>query len=415
MKAEIISTGTELLLGQILNTNSQYLSEKMSSLGIDLYFHSTVGDNKARLKGQLNISLDRSDLIIITGGLGPTLDDLTKETVADTLGVEMFLHQESLIEIEKFFKQIGKEMPRNNKKQALFPKGSLIVPNVWGTAPGAIIEHKGKIVIILPGPPKEMQPMFEATVEPWLKTKTSKEHGQFLVSKVLRLYGLGESAVEEAIQDLIEKQANPTIAPLYKGGEINLRITAKASNLDEINRLLAKTEVEIRSRLQDYIFGVDDQSLGKVVGQLLSTQNKTISLAESCTGGLISSNLTDVPGSSAYFMYGLVTYSNEAKTGILGVKEKTLNDFGAVSSQIAKEMAEGVKKIGPTDIGVAVTGIAGPDGGTPEKPVGLVYIALADENGCSVTKNQFAGDREAVKVLTANAALNMMRKRLLKV
>lgn len=381
-------------------------------MGIDLFYHSTIGDNPERIKEVLNTAFKRSNLIIITGGLGPTSDDLTKELVAEILGLEMVLDQVSKEKIEEFFIRRGIVMPSNNLKQAYFPQGSVIVPNDHGTAPGAIVEKNGAVFIVLPGPPRENQPMFENFVKHWLNARRG-DKGQHLISRVLRLFGIGESSIEEKLKDILANQSNPTIAPLYKGGELNLRITAKGKDVKEVNKLIDKVETDIRAKLNKYIFGVNEESLETVVGRLLTEHQRTVSTAESCTGGLISSKLTDVPGSSAYYLYGCVTYSNEAKMKLLGVSEKTLERFGAVSSETAKEMAMGVRRIGQSDFGVAVTGIAGPGGGSLEKPVGLVYIGLASADGCEVREHRFSGDRGLIKLLTANAALNMLRKRLI--
>lgn len=411
MKAEIINTGTELLLGQILNRNAQYLSQRLSQLGIDVYYHTTVGDNPARIAEAISQALQRSEIVITTGGLGPTNDDLTKEMVAEVLGLEMVEDASSLARIEGFFADRGRVMPKNNTKQACFPDGAIIMPNDFGTAPGAIVEKGEKVVIILPGPPFELEPMFETSAYSYLQ-KLSGGRPTLIKSRVLRLFGIGESTVEERIKDLLDSQTNPTIAPLAKATEINLRLTAKGSNEEQILKMIKPVEEELRNRLGEYIFGADEVSLEKVVGNLLEKHELTLATAESCTGGLLAAKITDVPGSSAYFHYGLVTYSNEAKMKLLRVREETLNNCGAVSEATAREMAQGVRILANADLGVAVTGIAGPGGGTVEKPVGLVYIALASENNIICQECRFLGDRETIRGLTVNTALNMVRVHL---
>lgn len=409
----MISTGTELLLGQILNTNAQFLGRELAELGIDVYFQTTVGDNAARVTEALETAMKRADLIIVTGGLGPTEDDLTKETIAKMLGLKMHLDEDVLSELRKFFHQRGRKMPENNTKQALLPECSAAIPNKIGTAPGMIIESGEKIFVVLPGPPVEMQPMFDETVVPYLKRRTGANRAM-IVSKVLKILGVGESSVEEQIKDLVDTQTNPTIAFLAPRGEVYVRLTAKASSKNEADGLIKGVEKEIRRRFGDYIYGADAETLETVVAGLLKKHGLTISAAESCTGGLIAQRLTTVPGISENFMYSMVTYSNEAKTQFLGVPPETLDQFGAVSEETALEMVKGVRQAGGTDLAVAVTGIAGPGGGTPDKPVGLVYIGFADRDTTIVQPNLFAGDREVIRWQTANVALNMVRKYLLK-
>lgn len=412
MHTELIFTGTELLLGQILNTNARYLAQRLSAMGMDLFYQTTVGDNFARLAEVLKTAMGRADLIIITGGLGPTMDDLTKETVAETIGLPLKLDSQSLAEIERFFDRRGKTMPAANKKQALIPEGAQVIPNERGTAPGVIIEKDGKIIILLPGPPVEMQPMFLHQVEPYLQQKITGKPA-VIVSRVLKSWGFGESAAEEKIMDLVTGQDNPTIAFLAPLGEVHIRITAKAGDTEEAYRMIRPLEEEVRRRLGNYIFGIDDDTMESVVSRMLLDRRLNISLAESCTGGLIAKMLTDLPGSSAYFMYGVVSYSNEAKMELLGVSAASLEKYGAVSEEVAREMAGGVRAISGTDLALSVTGIAGPAGGTAEKPVGLVYVGFADGNNVTARKFLFAGDRDTVRRQTANAALNTVRLHLL--
>jgi nicotinamide-nucleotide amidase len=412
MRTELIFTGTELLLGQILNTNARFLAQRLSSLGLDLYYQTTVGDNSGRLAEVLRTALARADLIIVTGGLGPTMDDLTKETVAEALGMPLILDSAVLAEIEGFFISRGKTMPAANRKQAMVPEGSRVLPNARGTAPGVLIEKNGKRIILLPGPPVEMQPMFLNQVEPYLRQEITGR-AAVIVSRVIKIWGLGESAAEEKIIDLVTGQDNPTIAFLAPLGEVYIRITAKAGNAEAAYRIIRPLEEEIRRRLGEYIFGFDEDTMASVVGRMLLGHRLTISLAESCTGGLIAKLLTDLPGSSGYLMYGVVAYSNEAKRKLLGVSAATLEKYGAVSGETAGEMAAGVRNIGGTDLALSVTGIAGPDGGTAEKPVGLVYIGFAAGDHITARKFLLPGDRETVRRQTANAALNMIRLHLL--
>ncbi|MCM8900802.1 competence/damage-inducible protein A [Caldicoprobacter algeriensis] len=409
MDAEIIAVGSELLLGQIANTNAQYISQRLSSVGVNVYYHTVVGDNRKRLLEALEIACKRADIIITTGGLGPTMDDLTKETIAEFLGLELVLHQPSAQAIREFFARRGRTMTENNLKQAMFPREAIILPNDVGTAPGAIIEKDSRTFIMLPGPPYEMQPMFENHVIPYLAQKGNEK----IFSRVLRIYGIGESAVEEMIKDLLENQTNPTIAPLAAYGEVTLRLTVKCHRSQDPLELMKPVEDEIRRRLGQAVYGVDDDRLETVVARLLKEKGLTLAVAESCTGGLISNLLTDVPGISENLLETCVTYSNQAKINRLGVKPETLEAYGAVSPQTAQEMAEGILKTSGADIGLAVTGIAGPGGGSPEKPVGLVYIAIAMGGDVEVKRFRNQGDRKRIKLSTANTALDLLRRKLL--
>ncbi|KAB2954654.1 competence/damage-inducible protein A [Heliorestis acidaminivorans] len=408
MSAEIVSTGTELLLGQNLNTNARYLSERLASLGISCYFQTTVGDNQDRIEQVLEIARGRADIIITTGGLGPTMDDLTKEVVAELCGRSLQLHEPSLHHIESFFQRRGRSMPENNKKQALIPEGAIIIPNHQGTAPGFIVEEGTKTFILLPGPPNEMEPMFEETVKPYLSMKT-KSDPTILYSRLLKIVGRGESVVEDQLRDLLMEQSNPTIALLAKQEGLHIRLTARAKTEAEAKELIKELEAEVVHRLRPYIFGFDQDTLSGVVGQSLLKKGKKLAIAESCTGGLIAHEITNEAGSSAYFLLGVTAYDNSAKKALLGVEEKTLQSHGAVSAETALAMAQGVKKIAGADIAVAVTGIAGPSGGTKEKPVGLVYGAIADDAYSEVKEFRFTGTREIIKERTATAVLNWLR------
>ncbi len=409
MIAEILSVGTELLLGQILNTDAQYLSQQLSGMGIDVYHQATVGDNPTRLKKAFEAALIRSDIIIATGGLGPTMDDLTKETICEYLGLKLSIHEESLRHLESYFASLGREMTPNNVKQVMFPKNAIILKNAKGTAPGLIIEWKDKIIIILPGPPYELIPMFENEVRPYLEKKTDV----FLFSRVLRFFGIGESKLEETIQDLITAQSNPTIA-LYAGfGEVTLRLTAKCSRSEDPMKYILPVEQEIRKRAKHHIYGVNDDSLESVVASLLLSNNLRISTAESCTGGLIASKLINVSGISRSFIEGFITYSNESKIKRLKVNPLTLQRYGAVSQETAREMAIGCLRETGADISVSVTGIAGPDGGTADKPVGLVYIGIAQKDNVEVYSFRFGGDRERIRMMSCLNGLNLLRLTLL--
>lgn len=406
MNAEIIAVGSELLLGQIANTNAQYLSKVLSGIGVNVFYHTAVGDNRNRILDVLSIASNRSELIILTGGLGPTLDDLTKETLAEFLGLSLEKDVSSARSIEFYMKNRGRPVTAGNMKQAMFPQGSFVLPNEHGTAPGAIIKKINKTFVILPGPPFELKPMFEKYCLPQLS-----EYGDCkIVSKVLKIYGMGESMVEEKIKDLLLNQSNPTIAPLAGYGDVTFRLTVKCSRNDEPEDWFKPLELEIRKRLGIYVYGTDDESLESVAAGLLKKNNITLSVAESCTGGLICDLLTNVPGISKNLIESIVVYSNQSKSNRLAVKEETLKQYGAVSEQTAIEMARGIKYASGADIGLSVTGIAGPDGGTDMKPVGLVYIAIAYGNdSCQVQKHQLIGDRRRIKITAANIALNLLR------
>lgn len=411
MKAEIIAVGTELLLGDIVNTNAQYLSKELAALGINVYRQTVVGDNEERVLKAFDDAFESCDLIITTGGLGPTEDDLTKELAAKYFNKELVLHEESLKEIEKYFKNNGRKLEGNNKKQAYFPKDSIVMANPCGTAPGCIIEGKSnKIIVVLPGPPREMEPMFNNHVVPYLE----KYIDSVLVSKVLRVFGIGEAYMEELVRDLIKEGKNPTVAPYAKNVDVILRITAKAKDKEEAKKLIEPLEKEIRNRLGDNIYGEGETTLENVVCEMLVNNNLTISTTESCTGGLLAGKLINYPGVSSVFLEGAVTYSNEAKMKRLGVKKETLDNFGAVSEECAREMAEGIDKAAGTDIGLSTTGLAGPGGGTDEKPVGLVYVGLHMNGKTEVKKFNFQGDRQKVRERTVMNTLDWLRRKLQK-
>ncbi|MGE5614224.1 MAG: competence/damage-inducible protein A [Bacillota bacterium] len=409
MKAEILAVGTELLMGQITNTNAQYISSRLPDIGIGVYYHDVVGDNPDRLRQCLDLALSRSDVVIITGGLGPTKDDLTKETVAAAIGRKLVLDQETLDKMTEFFSRRSGKMPPNNIKQAYLPEGCIPIRNKNGTAPGCIIENEGKFIVMLPGPPSEMKPMFEESVIPFFAERSEYR----LESRFIRIFGIGESAMEEMLMDIIESQSNPTIAPYAKEGEVTLRITARYEKNDATEDLIAPVENEICRRLGDKVYSRDNSSLDEVAAKLLMESGLTLSVAESCTGGLFASRLTEIPGISAVFDRAIVTYSNRSKMEELGVKRETLEQYGAVSEQTAKEMAEGIRKVSSSDIGIAITGIAGPGGGTTEKPVGLVFVAIAHNKGVEAKKLELWGSRTRIRNVTCLNAFDMLRRYLL--
>lgn len=406
MIAEILSVGTELLMGNIVNTNAQYISQKLCDLGVNCYFQTTVGDNHDRLVAAVETALSRADILILTGGLGPTADDLTKETIADAFGRELVLDPASEQHIHARFARMGREMTPNNLKQAMFPRGSIILPNPNGTAPGCIVEEEEKAAILLPGPPKEMAPMFDASVMPYLE----KRSGHMLFSHVVRVFGMGESEAEYRLRTLMERQSNPTIAPYALSGEMKLRVTARCKSAEEGERMMAPLIDEIKETLGSVVYSIDDQELHEVCAALLREHDATLAVAESCTGGMIASKLVSVPGISAHFIEGAVTYSNDAKIRRLGVRPETLAAHTAVSAETAREMAEGIRRTSGASLGVATTGIAGPDGGTVEQPVGLVYIALASESGTAVQELRLTGSRERIRNAASLHALNLIRR-----
>ena len=408
MSAEIISVGTELLMGNIVNTNAQYISQRLADLGIDCYIQTTVGDNHDRLVEAVHNALNRADIIILTGGLGPTADDLTKETVADAFGRKLKLDEKSLDYIKYRFSKMGHSMTPNNVKQAYFPEGCIIMPNPNGTAPGCIVENEGKAAILMPGPPKEMVPMFEASVLPYLE----KHSGYTLKSKMLRIFGKGESSVEYELKDIMAAQTNPTLAPYALNGEMKLRVTARCRSGEDADAIMAPMIEEIKRRIGEYIYSEDGLELHEEVARLFSAGNLTLAVAESCTGGMLASKLLSVPGSSKWFEEGCVTYSNEAKMRRLGVKKSTLDSFGAVSAETAKEMAEGIRLSSGADVGVSTTGFAGPDGGTDSNPVGTVYIGVSYGDKSIVKRLQIPGSRERVRNMACLYALDILRRNI---
>lgn len=413
MVAELLFVGTELLLGQILNTNAQYLSQRLAAAGIDVYRQTVVGDNPRRIEDCVREALARADILITGGGLGPTSDDLTKEMVASALGLEMVEDAAALATIRAFFTERGRQMTPNNAKQALLPAGAKAIPNPRGTAPGVLLEHQGKVIAMLPGPPHELEPMFEQYVLPHLVGREAA--ATTIVSRVLRCCGIGESEVETRILDLIEAQNQVTIAPLASLGEVKLRLTTKAHDRHKCLAQIEPVEAEICRRLGRRIYGFDDQTLAEVTADLLLRSDLTLAIAESCTGGLLASQLTEVPGVSKSFLGGVIAYANELKVRLLEVPACTLARHGAVSEETCAAMAKGALAATGADLGIAITGIAGPDGGTEDKPVGLVYIGLANRatNSVEVQRQVFLGDRHMVRARAARQSLVMLRDALL--
>lgn len=396
MNAEIIAVGSELLLGQIVNTNARFLSQQLAELGVDVYFHTVVGDNPERLKAAIDIAEKRSEIIIFTGGLGPTKDDLTKETIARHIGTDLAHDETALESIEDYFKRTNRVMTENNRKQALVLKGSEVLPNDFGMAPGMVMKTGGHIYMLLPGPPKEMEPMFSRYGRQALALATGST--EQIVSRVLRFFGIGEAALETEIIDLIDAQSNPTIAPLAGDGEVTLRLTAKHVDTAAAEAMLDEVETKIRGRVGQYIYGYGNASLLEELTKTLKAGQLTITAAESLTGGLFQQEITSISGASSVFKGGVVCYANEIKRDVIGVRQETLDQHGAVSEECARELAENSARIFGTDIGISFTGVAGPDE-LEGKPVGTVYIGIAAAGKPTVVeKLTLAGGRAANRV-----------------
>lgn len=410
MTVELISVGTELLLGNIVNTNAAYLSEQCAALGLSCYFQSVVGDNEERLSMVLKCAMDRSDIVILSGGLGPTEDDLTKETAAKVCGRKLVTCDMWMERIAEYFASRNITPTENNWKQAQVPNDAIVLDNPNGTAPGLIIEEKNTKVILLPGPPNELIPMFEASVRPYLEKLTPGA----LYSQTVKICGQGESAVETAIKDLIDTQTNPTLATYAKTGEVHIRVTASAENAKEAKKLTKPVVKELKARFGADVYTTEENvTLEKAVEDLLLANDMTITCAESCTGGLLAARLVSIPGVSEVFKSGLVTYSNKAKRKYLGVKKGTLQKYGPVSKQVAEEMVKGVAMANKSDVAVSVTGLAGPDGGTKEKPVGLVYIGCSVKGKVTVSEYHFSGSRTKIRESAVAAALVLVRRCIL--
>ncbi len=413
--AEILCVGTELLLGDIVNTDAAFISRRLAGLGINQFYQGVVGDNPARLEIALKLSLERSDLIILTGGLGPTYDDLTKETAAKLMGRSMFMHEESLERMMARLNRYGKAMTENNKKQAMMPEGAIVFKNDYGTAPGLAIEDeaKGKVIILLPGPPRELEPMFVEQVEPYLK----KFSDHLLYSKNVNIFGMGESRVEAILREMMLESKNPTIAPYAKEGEVLLRVTASGKSESECAALCDEAIARIReTEVGEMIYGIDAGSLEQSLVNELCRQKKTIACAESCTGGYVAKRITNISGSSEVLEGSIVTYANRIKEQFVNVSHETLEKHGAVSRETAIEMARGVRALFGSDIGISTTGIAGPTGGTADKPVGLVYVGVSygdKEEVRELSIGNGLATREYIRYVSASNALDLARRILL--
>ncbi len=402
MRAEILSIGTELLLGQITDTNAVYLSQQLAELGIPLFFRDTVGDNHERLRDTLRLAKSRAELIICTGGLGPTQDDITAEDIAAVFEAPLELRDDARRDMEEFFRARNREVTEKQLKQAYLPQGAIMLPNPNGTAPGFILEKDGVAVVAMPGPPNEMEPMWRDGVTPFLRARS----GYTIVSRTLRFCGVGEAALETLLEDIINAQVNPTVAPYAKIAECHIRVTARAASEEAAAALIAPVEAAIRARAGQFIYGIDDQPLEEVVGLLLRERGLTLAVAESCTGGGLGARLTNIAGSSDYFLGGVIAYSNALKMKLLGVPEAMLIAHGAVSEPTASAMAAGVVAATGADIGVSITGVAGPGGGTAEKPVGLIYIGIARRGEAPrAYRYTMYGNRVSVRLRAAQEAL----------
>jgi nicotinamide-nucleotide amidase len=409
LTAEIIAVGSELLTPFRTDTNSLWLTERLNSVGVEVKLKTIVGDDDARLEETIRDALKRSGIVVLTGGLGPTEDDITRKIAARALGRRLALDEKVLEEIRTRFLRWGRKMPEINARQAMVIEGAEVLPNPNGSAPGMYLEHEGRAVVLLPGPPRELKPMFDNHVLPKLSQRAGAVR---VVRRVLRVAGLGESAVDERIAPVYTQYKNPQTTILFTNTDIEIHLTAQAKSEAEAELLLDGLAGQIEERLGDAVFAFRGEKMEEVVGLRLAVGGFTLATAESCTGGLIAHRLTEVPGSSTYFMEGVVTYSNEAKTRLLGVPAELIEAHGAVSAEVAEAMAEGVKRRADTDFGLAVTGVAGPGGGTEEKPVGLVYVALADDAHTEHRRLMLPGDRYLIRWRASQFALDLLRRRL---
>ncbi|MDY6855436.1 MAG: competence/damage-inducible protein A [Thermodesulfobacteriota bacterium] len=408
MYAEIIAIGNELTSGSVIDTNSSFLAERLISVGIEVRWMTSVGDNELDIKESLMRALNRAEVILVTGGLGPTHDDITAYVVAKTFKRELIRNEEALNRIKALFDSLGFRMPLNNEKQAMIPEGAELIHNPIGTACGFIIRQNDRLSFFLPGVPREMIRMTDESVLPLLERE--KGGGFRFKTETLKIFGLGESGIAEMIKDIVERDEDIRIGFLPNFPENYIKITAKGKSDKEVCSKLSKASNEIEKRLGDCVFGKDRKTIEGVVGDLLRLNGDTIALAESCTGGLISSRLTDIPGSSDYFKRAVVAYDNQAKIELLHVPKSIVDEFGAVSGEVAKKMAQGIREYAKATLGLGVTGIAGPGGGTAEKPVGLVFISLSDKKETLVKRYIFPGDRAQVRLLTAQSALDLVRR-----
>lgn len=414
MTVELISVGTEILLGNIVNTNAAYLAEKIAVLGLSCYHQSVVGDNEERLEEAVRTAVGRSDIVILSGGLGPTKDDLTKEVTAKVFGRKLYEDPHTRARIQAYFDQRNtksKMITENNWKQAMVPEGAVVVDNHNGTAPGIILEENGKTAILLPGPPNEIRPMFERDIAPYL----NRLQPEGIYSKMIKICSIGESRAETMVADLMDAQSNPTLAPYAKTGEVHFRVTAKAADEATAEKLMQPMIGELKKRFGSYIYTMDEAvTLEEAVVNLLKEKNLTVTTAESCTGGLLAGRIMNVPGASAVYREGYITYSNEAKEKLLGVCHETLETVGAVSKETAAQMAEGAARQAGAQAALSVTGIAGPDGGTPEKPVGLVYIGCHVAGRTRVEEFRFTGNRAKNRDYAVVRALTLLREELIR-
>ncbi|NLW91287.1 MAG: competence/damage-inducible protein A [Syntrophomonadaceae bacterium] len=411
-KAYIVSTGTELLLGTTMDTNSVFISEKLFENGIRVVAKSIVGDNEESIRRAFKLGLESADVVISSGGLGPTLDDLTKTIACEVMNATMELVQEEVHRLEDFFARRKRKMPEINLKQAMFPPEAVILRNDLGTAPGMYLSKNDKIIILLPGPPREMKPMFINEALPVLIKECGSECRRAHM-RTIKVLGPGESQVDEMLSEIIDDPKGCSLALLAKDGEVHVKVTAEGADEASSQVILDELSARITSKLGDGVFGYDEDTLVSVVANLLMERGKKVAVAESCTGGLLSKMITDLAGSSHYFWGAVISYSNEAKNLYLNVQNATIEKFGAVSSETAREMAMGIRNRTGVDYGIGITGIAGPEGGSETKPVGLVYIALADATDCIVKEMRFVGGRDGIRMLSARTALDILRRRIL--
>ena len=407
----IIAVGTELLLGQLLDTNSRHIAAALANAGLDVFAMYTVGDNRQRIASTISDALQRADGVITTGGLGPTIDDLTKEAVCDALGCETELNEPALATMREVFARSGREMRENNRKQAEIPRGAFVLANDSGTAPGFVAEREdGKFVACMPGVPREMHGMLADRLVPWLRERFGLREA--IYTRTLHTINIAESEIDHRIDDLFRTLENPKIAVLAHEYRCDVKIMAKAGSEEAAQELIAPVERDIANRLSGHVFGVDEQTLASVIHDLLQRNGKTLGVAESCTGGLVSAALTAVPGASKSFMGGIVAYDNSVKANVAGVSASTLQRSGAVSEETAIELAQGVRARMSADVALATTGVAGPSGGSPEKPVGLVWLAFADAESTKTHKLQLRGDRAAIQARATTAALGLLWRAL---
>ncbi len=409
--AYIVSTGTELLLGNTMDTNSEYLSRELSAMGFKVIGRATVGDNRDMIKSALRTGYELADLVVCTGGLGPTLDDLSREAAAEVLNLPLMHSEPEMERIRDYFARRRREMPESNRKQAMFPAGARILANPVGTASGFMVSHNGKTLVMLPGPPREMETIFKESLKPLLRDLI-QDSGRVVLTRTIKTMGLGESQVESLLEDVIADPRGCSIALLAKDGEVHIRVTGDGVTDSGTRSILDSVIERMKDSLGDNIYGEGGDTLPGVVVRLLRDKGCTVAFAESCTGGMVAKMLTDIPGSSAVFWGGVVSYSNEAKTRILGVSDETLKRYGAVSPETAREMARGMRNLARSTFGISLTGIAGPEGGTPEKPVGLVYLGMATAEGEETRELRLMGGRGGIRTLAAKTALDWLRRTL---